>query len=513
MNIRPQIRNIIIEVICMLFVLLFVYAATSKLLDFQHFKIEIGQSPLLSAFAEWVAVLVPAAEYLTCLLIIIPRFRLTGLFLAYGLMVMFTFYIYIILNHTSFVPCSCGGVLEKLDWKSHMIFNLVFVLLGILGVLLYNGNPELKIHIMNRRKIYAMFTLITICSICIVSGLFMLSENIIHYHNRLTRRFPHSPIQQVAVKNLNLNSFYIAGADSTNIYLGNITSPLVVVTLNKNLIQIRRKMIDLNEKNLPFKGVKVTVQAPYFFVADGTVPCIFRGKIDTWNAFLVYQKGEYFTTTLAIDSSRVAVRTNSSFNGDNILGVIKLGPTNKTILNPEILQKQFDGVFDTDGMLLYSKEMKKIIYIYAYRNQYIITDRDLKISWRGNTIDTISKAKLSIENDKKNNQREFSKPPLFVNKHSAVYQNLLFVHSAIPGRYEDSRMWKRASIIDVYDLIDKSYLLSFCIYDMDGKKMKSFAVENDQLYVLIGTKIIKYKIDKRITEKYTKQDTKKLLAK
>ena len=513
MNLKPQIRNTIIEIISLLYVLLFVYAAASKLLDFQHFKIQLGQSPLLSPFADWIAVLVPVTEFLICIMLMLPRYKLAGLFSAYGLMVMFTVYIFIILNYTSFIPCSCGGVLEKLDWKSHMIFNIVFVCLGAAAIVLYKSRFKVSNHFLKAVKLTGLFCIITLSGSSIVIVLFMLSENIVHYHNKLTRRFPHSPITQEAIADLKFNSFYIAGADSAHIYLGNLTAPLRVTILNKKLIRTQQGIINLNRKDLPFRAVKVSVAAPYFFVTDGTVPCVFRGKTTDWKAQMVYKEGEYFTTALAVDSSSIAVVTNSKITGENILGVIQTGYNKKTILNPDILQKQFDGVFDTDGQLLFSKGMNKIVYLYAYRNQFTIADKNLRIIGRGNTIDTITQAKLSIAKDKKHKQRKFSKPPLFVNKRSAVYKNLLFVNSAVPGLYEDDRMWERTSIIDVYDLSRKSYLLSFTIINLNDQKIKEFLVYGDQLYVMIGNKIIRYKIDVQITSKYHTINTDNLLAK
>lgn len=502
MELNIKYKNIIVEVICLLFVLLFIYAAASKLFDFQHFKIELGQSPLLSAFAEWFAVLVPSAEFLVCLMLIVPKFRLAGLFSSYILMVMFTVYIFMILNYTSFIPCSCGGVLEKLGWKSHMIFNLVFVFLGILGILLYRNGGNLNENFISRKTALKMISASTLSGIAVVAVLFVLSENIVHFHNKLTRRFPHSPVTQTASLDLKLNSFYFAGADSSKIYLGNITAPLMVTTLDSQLTKNHAEMIDLNRKDLPFRGVKINVRSPYFFVTDGTVPCIFRGKTSDWKARLVHQSGEYFGNALALDSVALAVETYSKKNGDRVLGVINIGNKQQTILNPEILQKQFDGVFDTEGQLHYSAGMDKIIYLYAYRNQFTIANKDLSIESRGNTIDTITRAKLSIAKDAKHQQRQFSSPPQFVNKNSSVYKNLLFVKSAIPGRYEDDRMWKRSSIIDVYDLSVKSYLLSFTIQNLEDSKMKSFIVYSDRLYTLMGNKIICYKIDSQITSKY-----------
>ena len=62
MTFSSRTKYYITETICLLFILLFIYASASKLMDFQHFRIQLGQSPLLSAFAEQVAVIVPAAE-------------------------------------------------------------------------------------------------------------------------------------------------------------------------------------------------------------------------------------------------------------------------------------------------------------------------------------------------------------------------------------------------------------------------------------------------------------------
>ena len=66
------------EVVAFLFILLFVYAALSKLLDFETFRVQLAQSPLLSAYAGIIAWLVPGVEILIALLLIIPRFRVVA---------------------------------------------------------------------------------------------------------------------------------------------------------------------------------------------------------------------------------------------------------------------------------------------------------------------------------------------------------------------------------------------------------------------------------------------------
>ena len=139
MKINSKYKNILLEFICFLFILLFVYAALSKLLVFDEFKIQIGQSPMLTPFVGIIAWVIPYLEILIALLLLIPRFRLLGLYAAFNLMVMFTAYIFIILNFSNDIPCSCGGVLEKLGWTEHLIFNIVFVVLAAIGILIING--------------------------------------------------------------------------------------------------------------------------------------------------------------------------------------------------------------------------------------------------------------------------------------------------------------------------------------------------------------------------------------
>lgn len=133
---RNLLKHYFLEVVTYLFVLLFVYAAVSKLLDFENFQVQLGQSPILSAYAKPVSIGIPLLELLIALGLTIPRFRLSAFYGFYGIMVMFTTYIVIIIKYSPFVPCSCGGVLDKMGWTEHLVFNIGFVLLAITGILM-----------------------------------------------------------------------------------------------------------------------------------------------------------------------------------------------------------------------------------------------------------------------------------------------------------------------------------------------------------------------------------------
>lgn len=127
-------KGILVEVICYLFILLFVYAAVSKLTDFGKFKAQLGQSPILTDFAGIIAYMIPTIEIAIAVMLTLPPLRRIALYACYYLMTLFTVYIIAVLNFSSHVPCSCGGILEKLGWTEHILFNLVFVVMAIIGM-------------------------------------------------------------------------------------------------------------------------------------------------------------------------------------------------------------------------------------------------------------------------------------------------------------------------------------------------------------------------------------------
>lgn len=139
-------KRIIVDIIVYMYVLLFLYAATSKLIEYDKFQLQISKSPIITNYAHILVWMVPALEIIISIMLLIDRIRMIGLFAAFGLMSLFTAYIYAILNYSDFIPCSCGGVLQKMTWDQHLIFNIAFVLLGIAGIILHANTTDKKAH-------------------------------------------------------------------------------------------------------------------------------------------------------------------------------------------------------------------------------------------------------------------------------------------------------------------------------------------------------------------------------
>ncbi|CAA9197731.1 DoxX family protein [Flavobacterium sp. NPDC079362] len=505
MKFSQRYKYIFAEVVSFLYILLFVYAAVSKLLDFENFRVQLGQSPLLSAFAGSIAWIVPVLELLIALLIGFKKWRLIGLFASFSLMVMFTTYIYIILNYSSFIPCSCGGILEKLGWTEHLFFNIVFIMLAAAGILiLRDGMPNTSL-ISKPAVLVSSFSATIFFSIGIVGLLFMLSEDIMAKENPFIRRFDQYAIKKIDETRLQNSSFYLAGVENGKIYLGNHDAPLQIIVVDNSFKDKQHYTIQLDRDDFPFRSVEVSIQTPYFYVYDGMVPVIYKGKIVDWKAKTIYNGNHFFTKAIVMDSTRIAFRGQKKNTGEHLMGTLHFGKSIDTQFSPAFLEKQIDGIFDTDGTLQYSKGLRNLVYTYYYRNQYIVANDTLSVLYRGNTIDTTTQAKLNVVKVKLSGDTKLAAPPYMVNKTSAISNNLLFVNSALKGRFENEEVWTQASVIDVYDIAKNEYLSSFYIYDSGKIKIKYFLVTESNLYVISGQLLQKYSLGNSIKKAFKKK--------
>ncbi|PTT77177.1 MULTISPECIES: DoxX family protein [unclassified Chryseobacterium] len=480
------------------FILLYCYAAISKVFDFENFQVQIAQSPLLSAYAGFVSYAVIIVELLIVPALIFTTTKRAGLYASLGIMVAFTVYIFLILNYSEFIPCSCGGILEKMGWIEHLIFNIICVLLAIAAIIITEKE--------NKRRPTNYITLIIsviIANMGIVTYLFFSSEQIMKKENNFTRRFMMHPTLEQKSLQLSDSHYYFAGSDDGNIYLGNRKFPQTLLIVDTALTNQESMRTNLDNMKHPFRNLKLTVKAPYYYIHDGTVPVIFRGKLGNPNARTISLQDAYFNQLIVLDSLRFALRTQSSETRQFVLADLNLNTGHKKLqLHSDILQKQIDGVFDIDGSFIADNRRSQLVYTYTYRNQFIVMDADLNVQKKMNTIDTVRLAKIESKR-LTDGIHKMSAPPLKVNLRSAVHKNLLFNQSDLMGKHESKKAWKEASIIDVYRTDKPEYVGSFYLFKKDNKSVSDFMVTDKYLYAIIGDKIIQYQFTKPITKYFT----------
>lgn len=150
-------KQLVTEIVCFMFSLLFLYTGISKIIDHDSFTRQIRYSPLLNTldigdfWVEKTVWMLSIIEISIALLLMVNVRRKFALSLGTGMMIMFTLYIGYIVTIAPFIPCSCGGVLESLSWSQHLYFNMSFIVMGIVAILLSSTKSSSKLIDTQRR--------------------------------------------------------------------------------------------------------------------------------------------------------------------------------------------------------------------------------------------------------------------------------------------------------------------------------------------------------------------------
>ncbi len=135
-------RTLLVNTIALLFIVLFLYTGIEKILNIRNFREQLIASPILSPVAGIVSWTLPALEFLTAILLFVPRWKSKGLYTTLVLMIVFTIYVVSLLVIDSHLSCSCGGMIENLSPRQHLWFNIAAILLASLALYLSKLKEE-----------------------------------------------------------------------------------------------------------------------------------------------------------------------------------------------------------------------------------------------------------------------------------------------------------------------------------------------------------------------------------
>lgn len=127
------------EIFAALIVVVFIYAAGSKLADFDYFKWQMHAQKFSAQVAEVVIYTLPSIEIAVSLMLIFQPSRNLGFLASTLLMLVFTLYMGLVhFGYYQDVPCACGGILQDMGFGVHFYFNLTFLIVAGIGSLLSN---------------------------------------------------------------------------------------------------------------------------------------------------------------------------------------------------------------------------------------------------------------------------------------------------------------------------------------------------------------------------------------
>lgn len=130
-----MIRQTALTVITAMLIILFSYTAISKLIAFQVFNSQLAMQTLPTWTVRPLAVLIPISELVATALLLAKATRLWGLYVSAVLMSVFSAYMgAVVAGFFEKIPCSCGGVLRQMGFELHLVFNLFFLTITLIGI-------------------------------------------------------------------------------------------------------------------------------------------------------------------------------------------------------------------------------------------------------------------------------------------------------------------------------------------------------------------------------------------
>jgi hypothetical protein len=293
------------------------------------------------------------------------------------------------------------------------------------------------------------------------------------------------PFNVPLLKTLELKSYpyyYIAGLSKTKIYLASdrITNKIIVTDYNLKDTQ------EINLVTSPYKinwaGVEIKIDSPHIYLMEGITPTILHGTLNPFNISQIDIGKLHYESILPISFSSLILKKYDKKLKQSIL-VKKEIDSPFIIPNRQILQKQIDGRFCEDGKILRSPDAKRLVYVYSYRNQFILLDTNLNILYKQNTIDTNYLAKIKVKRVESEDILTLASPPKFVNTRTWVTDSDIYINSGIMAENENRSSFINSSVIDVYSLKNGKYKFSFYLPDINSSKVNSFGVYGNKLIV------------------------------
>jgi len=348
------------------------------------------------------------------------------------------------------------------------------------------GDPELGHQMIKKRLGFLLLS--ALAPVLVIASLYKISELAKSKPNGFIRLEPPHILQPGDTKDLGFNSFYIAGLSKDSIYLGNHSTPFSLLVVAYNLKTSAIRPVNWGNGIKVAKGALLSVDSGNVFLNDGLTGQRISLDLDDKGDRQVVKTFPYLAS---VQIGRTGMIYRSIDKQENVL-IKQAGDIRSAIIDSSLLIKQGDGIFSTDGLLFSSRAQNKIVYIYYYRNQFLCIDTNLKRIYTGKTIDTISRAHIKLAHVKSDKATTMSAPPLKVNKSACASDQYIFINSALTANNEPHEVLNAVEIIDVYNLKDGKYKLSFYLPNLTGKRVSDFKVYGNKLVAIYGKYLTVY---------------------
>jgi hypothetical protein len=115
---------------------LYMYTGWAKFMNMPAFIRGNSKIPYLGQYAKLIGYGIPTLEIVLAILLLVPVYRIMrfALWTSTLLMALFTIYLSLMVHYVEKKLCHCGGVIESMGWKTHIVFNIIWLIAGIFAL-------------------------------------------------------------------------------------------------------------------------------------------------------------------------------------------------------------------------------------------------------------------------------------------------------------------------------------------------------------------------------------------
>jgi hypothetical protein len=342
---------------------------------------------------------------------------------------------------------------------------------------------------MKRRILF--LSVITLVGVGIVTILFAAVPSVPVTNDGFVRKWYDIKLEPDAVADIGYNSFYFGGYQNGQVYLGNSTSPLFVLSCSRDLKDTMQRIVTNISPSMG-RSCQFLEQKGNFYLCDRITRHVYSGNV---NDFRV-------KTT---DSLKTATDLIYPLSAKNyLLRSYAFRPTRYTLSKQEnglvradttLIKNGENALFTSDGLFATNEDHSLFVYSYFYRNQFFSIDSNLKLLCTGRTIDTNFTAKLHLSSLKGGKAVTVTGRPRTVNVATCLHDSLLLIYSRLKADNQSEASSRKNNNIDVYHAISGTYLGSFTLPYYKGTQLSHLRVYDNYLYVLTGHYLVRYPLE------------------
>lgn len=138
-----KIQKFIAEIIYLFLIFFFCYTAVNKYMNIESFRMNLVKTSLFSIkTAHFFSYIIILLEIVAVAFLLF--FKKKGLLLFSFIMLVFTLYISFLRFKGIYEVCGCGGILNGLQYKYHLLINFFLILSSIYCYIILNKTCDEK---------------------------------------------------------------------------------------------------------------------------------------------------------------------------------------------------------------------------------------------------------------------------------------------------------------------------------------------------------------------------------